>query len=92
MALRTVPVILKYVELIKELAPDAWLLNFTNPAGILAETITRVAGFEHAVGICDNPSGWSAQPQPLRTYHLRNYSPNITAQPSGMDAFHLSEW
>jgi 6-phospho-beta-glucosidase len=56
MALRTVPVILHYVELIKELAPDAWLLNFTNPAGILAETITRVAGFEHAVGICDNPS------------------------------------
>jgi 6-phospho-beta-glucosidase len=56
MALRTVPVILQYVELIKELAPDAWLLNFTNPAGILAETITRVAGFEHAVGICDNPS------------------------------------
>lgn len=56
MALRTVPVILRYVELIKELAPDAWLLNFTNPAGILAETITRTAGFEHAVGICDNPS------------------------------------
>ncbi len=55
MALRTVPVILKYVELIKELAPDAWLLNFTNPAGILTEAITRVAGFEHAVGICDNP-------------------------------------
>ncbi len=56
MALRTVPVILKYVELIKELAPDAWLLNFTNPAGILTETITRIAGFKHAVGICDNPS------------------------------------
>lgn len=55
MALRTVPVILKYVELIKELAPNAWLLNFTNPAGILTEAITRVGGFEHAVGICDNP-------------------------------------
>ena len=56
MALRTVPVILKYVELIKKLAPNAWLLNFTNPAGILTETITRVAGFERAVGICDNPA------------------------------------
>ncbi len=56
MALRTVPVILKYVELIKEFAPKAWLLNFTNPAGILTESITRVAGFERAVGICDNPS------------------------------------
>jgi len=56
MALRTIPVMLKYVEMIKELAPDAWLLNFTNPAGILTEAITRVAGFERAVGICDNPA------------------------------------
>jgi len=56
MALRTVPVILKYVEMIRKWAPNAWLLNFTNPAGILTEAITRIAGFEHAVGICDNPS------------------------------------
>ena len=56
MALRTVPVILKYIELIKELAPDAWLLNFTNPSGILTEAIINEAGFERAVGICDNPS------------------------------------
>ena len=55
MALRTIPAILKYVNLIKELAPDAWLLNFTNPAGIITETITRVAGFERSLGICDNP-------------------------------------
>ena len=56
MALRTIPIMLNYVEIIKELAPDAWLLNFTNPAGILTEAITRVAGFERAVGICDNPA------------------------------------
>jgi len=56
MALRTIPAILHYVELIKELAPDAWLINFTNPAGIITETITKVAGFDHTVGICDNPA------------------------------------
>ncbi len=56
MALRTIPVMLRYVELIRELAPDAWLLNFTNPAGMVTEAITRVAGFERAVGICDNPA------------------------------------
>ena len=55
MALRTIPVILDYVDLIKELAPDAWLINFTNPAGIITEAITKIAGFDHAVGICDNP-------------------------------------
>ena len=57
MALRTVPVILDYVEKIRRWAPDAWLLNFTNPAGIITEAITRVAGFEKSVGICDNPPG-----------------------------------
>ncbi len=56
MALRTIPTMLGYVRLIQELAPDAWLLNFTNPAGIVTEAITRVAGFERAVGICDNPA------------------------------------
>ena len=56
MALRTIPTLLDYVKLIRELAPDAWLLNFTNPAGMVTEAVTRVAGFERAVGICDNPS------------------------------------
>ena len=57
MAMRTIPVIMDYVNLIKELAPDAWLINFTNPAGIVTEAITKVVGFENAVGICDNPAG-----------------------------------
>ncbi len=56
MALRTIPVIIDYVRLIEELAPDAWLINFTNPAGIVTEAITRAAGFDRAVGICDNPA------------------------------------
>jgi 6-phospho-beta-glucosidase len=56
MALRTIPVVLDYLELIRELAPEAWLLNFTNPAGIITEAITAVSGYERAVGICDNPS------------------------------------
>jgi len=56
MAMRTIPVIIDYVKLIEELAPQAWLINFTNPAGIITETITRITGFERAVGICDNPA------------------------------------
>lgn len=56
MALRTIPVALEYVRLIRQLAPGAWLINFTNPAGMITEAITRVAGYERAVGICDNPA------------------------------------
>lgn len=55
MAIRTVPVLLEYVRLIRELAPNAWLINFTNPAGMVTEAVSRVAGFERVVGICDNP-------------------------------------
>ena len=57
MALRTIPVLLEYVELIRQLAPNAWLLNFANPSGMLTEAVTRVAGFRRAVGICDDPAG-----------------------------------
>jgi 6-phospho-beta-glucosidase len=56
MALRTIPTLLHYVDLIRELAPRAWLLNFTNPAGMVTEAVTRVAGFERVVGICDGPA------------------------------------
>ncbi len=55
MALRTIPVILDYVRLIEHEAPDAWLLNFTNPAGIITEAIINYGGYRRALGICDNP-------------------------------------
>jgi len=56
MALRTIPVIFEYVDLIKKLASRAWLVNFTNPSGIITEAVVNHAGFERIVGICDNPS------------------------------------
>jgi 6-phospho-beta-glucosidase len=56
MAMRTIPVLLDYVKKIQELAPEAWLINFTNPAGIVTEAVTKFGGFERVIGICDNPS------------------------------------
>ena len=55
MALRTIPVVLDYVKIVQEEAPHAWLLNFTNPAGIITEAIINVGHHQRAVGICDNP-------------------------------------
>ena len=55
-ALRTVPFMLHVAARLKVLAPDAWLLNFTNPAGIVTEAVQRVLG-DRALGICDTPSG-----------------------------------
>ncbi len=55
MALRTIPPILEYVEQVRALAPNAWIINFTNPVGLVTEAIINRAGFERAIGICDNP-------------------------------------
>ena len=55
-ALRTVPVMLDIAETIRRVAPNAYLLNFTNPAGIITEALQSVLG-DHALGICDTPSG-----------------------------------
>ena len=55
MAMRTIPVLLDYVALMRKLCPNAWLINFANPAGLLTEAIVRVAKWERAAGICDSP-------------------------------------
>ncbi|MCT2591414.1 6-phospho-beta-glucosidase [Streptomyces sp. N2-109] len=59
--LRTLPVAVRIAERIAEVAPDAWVINFTNPAGMVTEAMTRVfrergAG-ERVIGICDSPVG-----------------------------------
>ena len=53
MAMRTMPAVLAYVERLRRLSPDAWVLNFTNPAGLLAQGLTD-SGFERVIGICDS--------------------------------------
>ena len=53
MALRNVPAILGYARLLDEVSPNAWLFNFTNPAGLVVQAL-RHAGFERTVGICDS--------------------------------------
>src|SRR5919112_463204 len=55
-ALRTIPAMLELAGTIAERAPDAWLINFTNPAGMVTEAVQQVLG-DRAVGICDSPSG-----------------------------------
>lgn len=56
MALRTIPVVLDYCELLARCSPDAVLINFTNPAGLITQAITT-QGKVRAVGVCDTPSG-----------------------------------
>ena len=55
MAVRTIPVLMDYCELIKKYAPDAWIFNFTNPSGLVTQAL-RSAGYDKIIGICDAPS------------------------------------
>jgi len=52
-ALRTIPPMLKIAAEIKRLCPEAWLVNFTNPAGMVTEALVPVLG-PRVVGICDS--------------------------------------
>jgi 6-phospho-beta-glucosidase len=54
--LRTVPVAVRVAERVAAVAPQAWVINFTNPAGMITEAMQRVLG-ERVVGICDSPIG-----------------------------------
>jgi 6-phospho-beta-glucosidase len=55
MALRTIPVVLGYCDIIASVAPGATLLNFTNPSGIITQAISAHGG-TRAVGVCDTPA------------------------------------
>ena len=57
MAMRTIPVLLDYIAMMREACPDAWLINFANPAGLLAEAAVTAGGWTRTVGICDAPEG-----------------------------------
>jgi 6-phospho-beta-glucosidase len=54
MAMRTIPAMLEHARTIEEVAPDAFLVNFTNPVGIVTQAVTQHTSVR-AVGICDTP-------------------------------------
>ena len=55
--LRTIPVILDICKDIEELCPNAWLVNFTNPAGMVTEAVLRYSNIKKVVGLCNVPIG-----------------------------------
>lgn len=54
--LRTVPVMTRVAGAVAALAPGAWVIDFTNPVGMVTEAMARVLG-DRVIGICDTPVG-----------------------------------
>ena len=55
-AFRTIPVILDIVEDMKELCPNAWLINFTNPSGMVTEAVIKYGKWDRCIGLCNVPT------------------------------------
>ena len=55
-ALRTIPRMMDLARLMQEDCPEAWLINFTNPAGMVTEALVPVLG-RRVIGICDSAGG-----------------------------------
>lgn len=55
-ALRTVPVVLDIAERVRRANPDAWIIDFTNPVGIVTRALLQ-AGHK-AIGLCNVAIGF----------------------------------
>lgn len=83
-AFRTIPVMLEIVEEMKELCPDAWLINFTNPSGILTEAVIRYRKWEKIIGLCNAPVGSMMQEPGL----IDKNSDDLIFRFGGLNHFH----
>lgn len=54
-ALRTIPVVLDIVADVEKYCPNAFIINFTNPAGIVSEAVNRFTDFKRFIGVCNVP-------------------------------------
>jgi 6-phospho-beta-glucosidase len=54
MAMRTIPPMVRYTREIALAAPRAWIVNFTNPVGIVTEAMRTAS--DRVIGICDTPT------------------------------------
>jgi 6-phospho-beta-glucosidase len=54
-ALRGLPIMQHYLDVVREVSNNAWIINFTNPSGLLTEYMINYAGYEKAIGLCNVP-------------------------------------
>lgn len=60
-AFRTIPVMLEVARTMERVSPDGWIINYTNPTGLITEAVTRYTGAKIA-GFCSGgifPKMWA---------------------------------
>jgi 6-phospho-beta-glucosidase len=56
MGIRSIPILLGYIKLMEKYCPDAWLINFANPSGMMSEAAITAGKWQKTIGICDAPT------------------------------------
>lgn len=54
-AFRTIPVLMELAKDVNEICPNAWIINFTNPAGIVTEALLKHGPHKKVIGVCNIP-------------------------------------
>ncbi len=54
-ALRTIPVLMELAKDVHNICPNAWIINFTNPAGIVTEALLKYSPHQKVIGVCNIP-------------------------------------
>lgn len=85
-AFRTIPVILDIIEDMKELCPNAWLVNFTNPSGIVTEAAIKIGGWKKTVGLCNVPISFMNMANAVMG--LEEFSNELYFKFAGLNHFH----
>ena len=97
MAARSIPVLADYCRRIKELAPNAWIFNFTNPSGLVTQAMHSL-GYDHVIGICDTPSSTKLRIAEAMGYEndryndYKKYWPGINIVGKEIVRFHSIIW
>ncbi|MGU7977707.1 6-phospho-beta-glucosidase [Streptococcus suis] len=86
-AFRTIEAYKRIIADMKELCPDAWLINFTNPAGIVTEAIVNELQWNRVIGLCNIPIGQKKTAAQL----LNLPEESIQTNHVGLNHFHFHE-
>ena len=85
-AYRTIPVILDIIKDMKELCPNAWLINFTNPSGIITEAAIKIGGWKRTIGLCNVPIGHIASSNAVMGFS--EFDTTLFYKFAGLNHFH----
>lgn len=82
-AFRTIPVLMEIAEDVHDICPDAWIINFTNPAGIITEVLLKHSPHKKIVGVCNIPFNMRHSTAEI----LRENPENVSIEFIGMNHF-----